>query len=312
MATPKQVKIGYCQSCEREYATSSLYSSKAEFTSKAKTIPYCKKCCEEILKYYIAKTGTLESAMYFTCAKLDVPFIKKVYDSMVAYKKSFQDKTKKADTEYDIFSYYYRYLWGSSSMQGALDEWNCFADSDTDLSQIQNVSKDVECLKLEAKELKLKWGCMEDVEDYEYLEYQFDKYTNGIKFDNPQQEDLYRDLCLARLEKRKIEEKRSDGDLTKVQTRILTLLNKLKLDNFEDTKPKSISDQLIFAKIKMIEQTKPCDLYKEPKKYRDFNKLRKYEKDMVLRPLLNTLVGHKDFDISMDDIAQYDLKDDWE
>ena len=49
------------------------------------------------------------------------------------------------------------------------------------------------------------------------------------------------------------------------------------------------------------------ELYKEPKKYADFNKLRKYEKDMVLRPLLNTLCGHRDFDINIDDIEQYNL-----
>jgi hypothetical protein len=67
---------------------------------------------------------------------------------------------------------------------------------------------------------------------------------------------------------------------------------------------------MLFAKIAQIEQTKPADLYKEPKKYKDFNKLRKYEKDMVLRPLLNTLAGHKDFNIDIDDIERYNLDKD--
>ena len=79
----------------------------------------------------------------------------------------------------------------------------------------------------------------------------------------------------------------------------------LKLDQFEENKPKTISEQLMFTKIAQIEQTKPADLYKEPKKYKDFNKIKMYYKDLVLRPLLNTLVGSKDFNIDIDDVGKY-------
>ena len=47
--------------------------------------------------------------------------------------------------------------------------------------------------------------------------------------------------------------------------------------------------------------TKPCELYKEPRKYKDFNQIKKYYKDLVLRPLLNTLAGHRDFEIDIED-----------
>ena len=84
-------------------------------------------------------------------------------------------------------------------------------------------------------------------------------------------------------------------------------MERLTLDEFASNRPKTVIEESLFAKIAQIEQTKPADLYKEPKKYADFNKLRKYEKDMVLRPLLNTLCGHRDFDINIDDIEQYNL-----
>ena len=66
--------------------------------------------------------------------------------------------------------------------------------------------------------------------------------------------------------------------------------------------------QLIFNKIAQIELTKPADLYKEPTKYKDFNKVRKYYQDICLRPLKNTLAGMKDFDIDVDSLGDYDLK----
>ena len=64
--------------------------------------------------------------------------------------------------------------------------------------------------------------------------------------------------------------------------------------------------------IAKIKKNYSCDVYeiKEPKKYKDFNKLRQYEEDMVLRPLLNTLCGHRDFDINIEDAERYNLDDD--
>ena len=155
--------------------------------------------------------------------------------------------------------------------------------------------------------MELDWGYQESEEDYKFLIYMYEKYTKGVTIENPQQEDLYRDLCLARLEKRKAEQGKIDTDITKIQGRILTLMNKLKLDEFESTKPKTVSEQLIFAKIAQIEQTKPADLYKEPEKYKDYSKLRKYMKDLVLRPALNTLVGNKDFNLNLDDVESYNI-----
>jgi hypothetical protein len=52
-----------------------------------------------------------------------------------------------------------------------------------------------------------------------------------------------------------------------ISKRIERTMSKLKVDEFESNKPKTISEQMLFAKIAQIEQTKPADLYKEPKKY---------------------------------------------
>lgn len=313
MATKIQPKAQLPRTCfcvrdGREYSSERFYAHKNTEVYPKGYIPYCKDCCEDIVKFYLKKCGTLESAMWYTCAFFDLPFIKKVFDNMVTFKNTFQAKSGKEDAEYSIFAYYYDYLWGSKSSKKALEEWNTFADSDVDFKDIQGLTKSDENIRQQIEKLELDWGLQESEEDYRFLEYMYDKYTKDINIENPQQEDLYRDLCLARLEKRKAEQGKIDTDITKIQARILTLMNKLKLDEFESTKPKSLSEQLMFAKIAQIEMLKPADLYKEPTKYKDFNKVKKYYQDICLRALRNTLAGTRDFDIDMEHLSDYNLE----
>jgi hypothetical protein len=298
-AKPKSVVMGYCVNDSREYPSDRFYEHKNIELFPKGLVPYCKDCCNTMLKYYLKKTGTLEASMWYVCARLDIPFIKRVFETV-------QDKNKDINKFLDN---YYAYLWGCHSMKKALDTWESFADSDVSFEEISGVTKSDEGIKAQIEKLELDWGYQESEEDYKFLIYMYEKYTKGVVIENPQQEDLYRDLCLARLEKRKAEQGKIDTDITKIQSRILTLMNKLKLDEFESTKPKTVSEQLIFAKIAQIEQTKPADLYKEPTKYRDYSKLRKYMKDLVLRPVLNTLIGNKDFNLNLDDAESYNIED---
>ena len=297
-AKPKSVVMGYCVNDSREYPSDRFYEHKNIELFPKGLVPYCKDCCNAMLKYYLKKTGTLEASMWYVCARLDIPFIKRVFETV-------QDRNKDINKFLDN---YYAYLWGCHSMKKALDTWESFADSDVDFKDINNTVKDADGIKAQIKELTLKWGNQETEEDYSFLEYLYSKYTNGINIENPQQEDLYRDLCLARLEKRKIEEGKCNTDISKTQARILNLMKTLKLDDFESTKPKTLSEQLMFAKIAQIEMTQPCDLYKEPQKYKDFNKVRKYYQDICLRPLKNTLAGTRDFDIDVDNLQDYQLE----
>ncbi len=301
----KSTTICYCVRDSREYPSDRFFQHPNTDNFPSGFVPFCKDCCNDMIKYYLQRTETMESALWYTCARLDMPFIKKVYESAL---KAYNNASKTQLEDNTIINYYYNYLWGTKSRKTALDKWESFADSDVDFKDIKAVVKSDENIKAQKEELQLNWGIQESEDDYKFLTYLYNKYTKNINIENPQQEDLYRDLCLARLEKRKVEEGKLETDLTKVQSRILTLMNKLKLDDFESTKPKSLSEQLMFAKIAQIELTKPCDLYREPKKYKDFNKVRKYYQDICLRALKNTLAGTRDFDIDMDNLQDYQLE----
>ena len=296
-AKAKSVTMGYCVQDSREYPSDRFYEHNNTELFPKGFVPYCKDCCNAMLNYYLQKTGTLEASMWYVCARLDMPFIRKVFEKA-------QSQQVKVEKFVDI---YYSYLWGSHSMKKTLDTWDSFADSDVDYTEISGVTKSDENIKAQIEKLELDWGQQESEEDYKFLEYMYSKYTNNIEFENPQQEDLYRDLCLARLEKRKAEQGKIDTDITKIQGRILTLMNKLKLDEFDSAKPKTVSEQLIFAKISEIEEHNSWELYNRQKKYENDSQVRKYLKDLVLRPILNFVCNNKDYNINIDDVSEYNL-----
>lgn len=261
-------------------------------TLEGSKVCYCNKCCDKILKYYKNNGCDDLSAFYYTLQKIDIPFIEEIY-------KSLNDKGKLSIKTY---------ISDVQSRKERKDAWNDFTASD----KIEHSAKEIEEQNEKLDELEEVWGVQDTKKDYEFLENTFDRYTKGVDFINQQQKDLYKDLCRDRLLLRKINDGRYGGEETidKVQNRISKTMSTLKVDQFESNKPKTLSEQSLFTKIAQIEMTKPCELYKEPKKYKDFNQLRKYYKDLVLRPLLNTLAGHKDFEIDIDDISRYNLEQD--
>ena len=284
---------------------SEFFSSWSPFHSDGK-VPYCKECCNKMFQYYLDETKSAKTALYYTLMKIDIPFIKSIYE-IVNDRSLSGDKNGKR-TPINVGTYVNELRRYSKNKE----IWADFSATDVDITEVDAKIQTAEIKQKEMKQWEIDWGIQDEVCDYEFLNDTFNRYTKGVEFVNPQQEDLYRDLCRDRLLLRKINDNRYNGDETidKVQNRISKTMATLKVDQFESNKPKTASEQSFFAKIAQIEQTNPADLYKEPKKYKDFNKLRQYEEDMVLRPLLNTLCGHRDFDINIEDAERYNLDDD--
>jgi hypothetical protein len=284
---------------------SEFFSSWSPFHSNGK-VPYCKECCGKMFQYYLDETKSAKTALYYTLMRIDIPFIKSIYE--IVNERSLSGDKNGKRTPINIGTYVNELRRYSKNKE----IWSDFSATDVDITEVDAKIQTAEIKQKEMKQWEIDWGIQDEVCDYEFLNDTFNRYTKGVEFVNPQQEDLYRDLCRDRLLLRKINDNRYNGDETidKVQNRISKTMATFKVDQFESNKPKTASEQSFFAKIAQIEQTKPADLYKEPKKYKDFNKLRQYEEDMVLRPLLNTLCGHRDFDINIEDAERYNLDDD--
>lgn len=295
MARPVQVKM--CRgsgspilNCVGTVKETEFYNSWNNL--EGNKVCYCMKCCDKILKYYEDKGCDKQSAYYYTLQKLDIPFIEEIY-------KNLSDKRKMTLKNY---------INEVQSRKERKESWNDFSSSD----KIEYSNKEQEDQNKKLDDLEEIWGIQDSEKDYVFLEKTYERYTKGVEFINPQQKDLYRDLCRDRLLLRKINDGRYGGEETidKVQNRISKTMATLKVDQFEVNKPKSLSEQLIFDKIAQIEMTKPADLYKEPTKYKDFNQVRKYYQDICLRPLKNTLAGLKDFNIDVENLQQYEIEED--
>jgi len=302
MASKKVENVRMCKghnapalNCLGQMKESDFYTSWSNFSDGK--VPYCKSCIQKIFKYYLKETQTEKTALYFTLMKLDIPFIQEIFDIII--NKSNYNVDKLVGT----------YIVELQRKTQNKEIWCDFSSSDIELKDIDSKIQTVAERKSELKDLEYKWGLQDCVEDYDFLESTFNRYTNGIEFTNPQQEDLYKDLCRDRLLLRKINDNRYNGDETidKVQNRISKTMSTLKLDQFETNKPKTLSEQSLFEKIRLCDENNVKDIYSEPSKYYDLNKVQYYNEKFSLRPLANMLVGNRDFSVNLEDIEQYDL-----
>lgn len=324
MPIKKRGLLRYCPACNVELDAVNFYTSQNPHHNGY--LPFCKKHCEEFYQSYLSQTGSTSTALWYTCAEVGIPFVTSVYkqveqkknEKIQAYKEEVNPATGKKRTDkqvkdyidnYKVFAFYIDTLRKTNC---GLNDWSTFlSGTDTDFKDINNNVKSFDVIESEKAQYILDWGQQDNLEDYQFLDACFSKYTKGVEFVNAQQEDLYRDLCRDRLLLRKITDGRYNGSetLDGVQKRIDRLMSTLKVNEFESNRPKTLSEQLIFNKISQIEETKPADFYKDYNKYRDISKIRHYMKDMVLRPLKNCLVGSRDFNVDIDNIEQYDLND---
>ena len=252
---------------------------------------YCKKCLDKIYDYYYKNSNENDKlALYYTLMKENIPFITDIYDKL---KPKYGKITPN------------RYIQEYAKTTQKQSLWSDFSASDFKLIENESMS-DPQMIEWEKN-----WGS-QTIEGYKFLDETYDKYLDSFDEMSTAQQDLLRDLCTYRWILRQINDGNYAGDLNqeKVQAQISKLLSILKLDNFAEKKEYTLSEQLIFNKIAQIELTKPADLYKEPTKYKDFNKVRKYYQDICLRALKNCLIGTKEFNVDMDNLNEYVLEED--
>ena len=263
-------------------------TNKQEYLCKTK---YCKECLGKIYTRYKEEFGTAEKALFYTCQMAGIPFIAEKVEATFDYVSS---EAKRGSMVKNIFGTYYSNLLKETSKHHL---WQDFSCTDIDYKDIASHIEKRDITKKEMERFELDWGKQDDVEDYEFLEYRYDVYTQAKEI-TPAQETLYRQLCLVELAKRR---KELDKDSTKEeQEMILKLMDKLKISNFNEQKDKSEIDRILEKQIWEIENTEPCELV-DKKEYEDFLDLGKNWGKHIVRAVTNLVAGTKDYpDISKD------------
>ena len=287
-----------------------MYDAKAENGRQIKVckLPYCKDCCAKLLNKYKKEGHSLEGALYMTCAINNVPYIVEKVRATFDY---VTNEAKSGKMVKSIFGYYYGMMVKETSKH---DLWIDFSRTDIDYKDIATKIEHHEVEKSAIENLELTWGKQEP-KDYAILTETFVQDTKGIEFENPTQEYLYRQLSLAKLRKRKMLDKpletgkESDQtEINNVNNEIFKIMDKLKVADFDSNKPKTFADKTMFNKLLMIDEQNVKDVYKEPTKHFDHNKFIKYQEESTFRPLGTMLVGSSDFNITLEDIEEYNLE----
>ena len=252
-------------------------------------------------------------ALWYTCAILDVPFVLDVFkkfsenkENSITKREEQIDKTtgKKKYTPkenvefangYKDFAYYYDLL-KNKCKPSITQDWTTFeSGTDVDWKDLA-VSVNTNGITEEEKNsYLLDWGKQPDLDSYAFLDYTYDKLTMGKKL-VPSQEMLYRDLCLARLNKRNLDDQDtlSQDDIKKVQDQILGLMQRLKIDNFNEIKEKSAIDKMLETRVWEIENTKPAELI-DRNMYKDYLDIGKSWGKHILHAVRNLIAGTREF-----------------
>lgn len=249
---------------------------------------FCKDCMNKMYNYYLKKTNSEKTALYYTCMQVNVPFIQEVFDAVF---------NKKSNTGRKMPVSVARYMSELHKRTSNKEKWNDFTATNIKFDEDEHLAVHSD------SELEKAWGIQDNPNDYLFLDETFKRYTQGVEMSNPQQEDLYKDLCRDRLLLRKINDGRYSGDetLDKVQSRIAKTMSILKIDQFEKKKVKNDIELILEKQIWEIENTQPAELI-DKDEYKDYLGLGKGWYQDVLRAVKNLIVGSKDYpNITRDD-----------
>ena len=284
-------------------------TNKQEFLCKTK---YCKECLGKIYAKYKEEFGTAEKALFYTCQMANIPFIAEKVEATFDYVSS---EAKRGAIVKNIFGTYYSNLLKETSKHHL---WQDFSCTDIDYKDIASHIEKRDIQKKDVEQLELDWGKQPDLEDYALLDYWFEELT-GEKALTKAEELSYRDLCLARLTKRKIEQYNPDAktkadensDVAKVQKQIIDLMKLLKIDNFSENKEKTVVERMLESRINDLEKHDPAQYYDDLKKNADFCGRSKYFYDHIYRPFKNVFTGSRLYKITPEE-EDVMLDDDYE
>lgn len=72
---------------------------------------YCKKCATNIFEHYLKEFNDVKTALFYTCAKVDVPFRKDVYEYLLT---RVENEKAKGRNKSITFNWYYSELYSKS------------------------------------------------------------------------------------------------------------------------------------------------------------------------------------------------------
>ena len=269
----------YCPQCESSKPFNSFHP---HIVVGQKYMPWCKTCTGAKLREYIKKTGSEGAGLWCLLAECGIPFLRDVWNST---QKIISEGTG-AGRKPDLFLTYVRTL----KEFGIIVEG--FWQSDVMLDEFIEVygeGKEEQEELLDLKEQERIWGKFE-ADDYDFLNFTFNEYTQELLEMDANLIRRYRDLCKAELRKRKADESGDIQEIAKAQDNLKKMLDMLNLSDFkkgEVDERKQFVDRIAW----MMEETEPAE-EEDESKYRDIAGYEALYNDFM-RSMRNILTGDR-------------------
>ena len=271
----------YCCNCKSAKSFSNFHS---HVVVGKKYLPICKSCCSKKLKEYIIVTKNDAAGLWCLLAELGIPFLREVWEPT----QKIVFESTNAGRKPDLFLTYLRTLKELGVTVQGFWQSNMMLDDFIDISRTsQEENKEI----LDLNEQQRIWGKFEP-EDYDFLNFTFNEYTQDLLEMDANLIRRYRDLAKAELRKRKADESGDIQEIAKAQDSLKKMLDMLNLSDFkknESDERKQFIDRIAW----MIEETEPAE-EEDESKYRD---VAGYEKiyDSFMRSMRNILTGDRNY-----------------
>lgn len=279
----------YCCNCQSAKNFSTFH---AHVIVGKKYLPFCKTCCNKKLRDYISITKSEGAGLWCLLAELGIPFFKEVWENTQKIVFEATGAGRKPDL---LLTYLRTFKEFGVVGQG-------FWQSDMMLDDFVEIGENKEKDNKEVIDLNEQqriWGRFE-VEDYDFLNFTFNEYTQNLLEMDANLIRRYRDLAKAELRKRKADESGDIGEITKAQDSLNKQLALLKLNNFKDNK-QSETEKFIERMAWNIENTKPAEC-EDTQKYKDFSNFGINWED-IMRTVKNLVAGSREYpDVPRDEL----------
>lgn len=290
--------IHVCTCCGQSAKKSNLekmfYISYSPFHEKNGRVPLCKDC---IIKMSTVRGELVPDMFVEVIRALDKPFLKTILDSSINQVINTSKDSEPMDIEKAIktkadsiigfymsnisMPQYKRFTW--------LDGDKRYSESKIDDSitstTLEHISVD---------DLLYKWGENYTDQEFEFLENRYSALVSMANVEFESDIMMLKQICLEELDLRNI--RRKNGDTSKKLESIQKLMATA---NIRPTDIKNANSDLLndsYGKwLLNIEETEPADYFADKPLYDDFDGIKKYFSDWVLRPLKNLLKGTRDF-----------------
>lgn len=271
----------YCINCQSAKAFSNFHN---HVIVGKKYLPICKTCCNKKLKDYIAVTKNDAAGLWCLLAELGIPFLREVWEPT----QKIVFESTNAGRKPDLFLTYIRTLKELGIIVEGFWQSNMMLD---DFVEIGESKKEEAKEVVDLNEQQRIWGKFEP-EDYEFLNFTFNEYTQNLLEMDANLIRRYRDLAKAELRKRKADESGDIQEIAKAQDSLKKMLDMLKLSDFQSNQM-SDEKRAFEYNVSLVENFRPA----ECEKLQEYLDRVGYEKEkaIVMRSIRNAVAETRDY-----------------